>query len=129
MTSPSTYSQSTRPTEQVLWEELLVLSRFRSLLQADKWNYCPLKGSVTNVQIFSTFLLFYLNIYWEMLQFQVFFEETFKPPELHNERIFITWLVKTNIICFSVKCECSINIHHNKFGIPGNKLVYIIVIL
>ena len=41
--SPSSNSsQSTRPTEQVLWEELLILSRFPSYLRADEWNFCPL---------------------------------------------------------------------------------------
>ena len=38
----TTYSsQSTRPTGRVLWEELLVLSRFHSLLLADEWNLIP----------------------------------------------------------------------------------------
>ena len=40
MTPSSNSSESTRPKGRVLWEELLVLSR---LLQADKWNFCPLK--------------------------------------------------------------------------------------
>ena len=39
--SPSSNSsQSTRPIERVLWEELLVLSRFHSLLPAEEWNFC-----------------------------------------------------------------------------------------
>ena len=41
MTS-SNSSQSTRPVGRVLWEELLVLSRFHSQLQAEEWNFCPL---------------------------------------------------------------------------------------
>ena len=40
--SLSDSSQSTRPTRQVLCEELLVLSRFNSLLRADKGIFCPL---------------------------------------------------------------------------------------
>ena len=36
MTSLSNSSQSTRPTGRVLWEELLILSRFH------EWNFCPL---------------------------------------------------------------------------------------
>ena len=51
MTFSINSSQSTHPTGQVLWEELLVLSRFHSLLRADEWNFCPLKGNTTrNVQ-------------------------------------------------------------------------------
>ena len=42
MISSSNSFESTRPTGQVLWEEFLVLSRFHSLLPADKWNFCPL---------------------------------------------------------------------------------------
>ena len=47
MTSSSNSSQSTRPVGQVLWEELLVLSRFHSILLADEWNFCPLQISYT----------------------------------------------------------------------------------
>ena len=42
MTSSSNSSQSTRPVGRVLWKELLVLSRFHSLLRADKCNFCPM---------------------------------------------------------------------------------------
>ena len=42
MASLSKSSQSTRPVGRVLWEELLVLSRFHSKLRADEWNFCPL---------------------------------------------------------------------------------------
>ena len=43
MTSSSYSSQSTRPTGRVLWEEILVLSRFHSKLRAD---FCPLECNV-----------------------------------------------------------------------------------
>ena len=43
MTFSSYSSQSTRPVGRVLWEELLVLSRFHSLLQADELNFCSLQ--------------------------------------------------------------------------------------
>ena len=39
----SNSSQSTRPIGRVLWEELLDLSRFQSLLPADEWNFCSLQ--------------------------------------------------------------------------------------
>ena len=42
MTSSSNFFQSTHPTGRVLWEELLVLSRFHPQLRADEWNICPL---------------------------------------------------------------------------------------
>ena len=42
MTSSSNSSQSTRPVGRVLLEELLVLSRFRSQLREDEWNFCPM---------------------------------------------------------------------------------------
>ena len=42
MTSSSNSSQSTHPVGRVLWEKLLVLSRFHSKFQADEWNFCPL---------------------------------------------------------------------------------------
>ena len=35
----SNYSKSTCPVGRVLWEELLTLSRFRSQLRADEWNF------------------------------------------------------------------------------------------
>ena len=46
MTYSSNSSQSTRSTEQVLWEELLVLSRFLSYLLAEEWNFCPLGNAL-----------------------------------------------------------------------------------
>ena len=42
MTPLSNSSQSTRRTGRVLWEELLVLSRFHLILRAEEWNFCPL---------------------------------------------------------------------------------------
>ena len=40
MTSSSNSFQ--RPLGRVLWEELLILSRFHLYLGADEWNFCPL---------------------------------------------------------------------------------------
>ena len=42
MTPLSNSSQSTPPTGQELWGELLVLSIFHSKLRADEWNFYPL---------------------------------------------------------------------------------------
>ena len=42
MNFSSNSSQSTHPTGQELWGELLVLSRFHSSLRVDEWNFCPL---------------------------------------------------------------------------------------
>ena len=42
LTSSNKSLQSTHPVGRVLWEELLILSRFHSLLRADKWNFCAL---------------------------------------------------------------------------------------
>ena len=42
MTFSSKSFQSTHPTGRVLWEELLVLSRFHLYLRADEWNFCQL---------------------------------------------------------------------------------------
>ena len=39
-TSSSNSSQSTQPIGRMLWEELLILSRFYSKLRADEWNLC-----------------------------------------------------------------------------------------
>ena len=39
MTSMSNSSQSTRPTGRVLWEELLLLSRFHSFLREVEWKF------------------------------------------------------------------------------------------
>ena len=41
LVSPSDFK--TGPLGRVLWEELLVLSRFHSYFQADEWNFCPFK--------------------------------------------------------------------------------------
>ena len=44
----SNSSQSTSPVGQVLWEELLILSRFQLLLRTDEVNLCPLQYSDEN---------------------------------------------------------------------------------
>ena len=51
MTSWSNSFQRTRPTGQVLWEELLVLSRFHSYLGEDEWNFCPLEPLIPQVSV------------------------------------------------------------------------------
>ena len=48
MTSLGNFFQSTCPTGRMLWEELLVLSRFHSLLRADEWNFCLLHFRATH---------------------------------------------------------------------------------
>ena len=52
----SNSSQSTRPVGRVLWEELLVLSRFHSHLQADEWNFCPLIWQVAWLTVLKYFM-------------------------------------------------------------------------
>ena len=42
-TSSSNSFESTRTTGRVLWEELLVLSRFHLKFRADEWKFCPLQ--------------------------------------------------------------------------------------
>ena len=54
MTSLSNSTQSTRPIGRVIWEELLILSRFHWLLRRDEWNFCPLTAH---------FELFYMSAY------------------------------------------------------------------
>ena len=55
MTSSSNSSQSTR-VGWVLWEDLLLLSRFHSLLWADGWNFCPLILIVQIEELHCTFV-------------------------------------------------------------------------
>ena len=62
MTSSSNSSQSTRPVGRVLWEELLVLSRFHlllpRLLRADEWNFYPLNSLPNETEIKNNTILF-----------------------------------------------------------------------
>ena len=62
MTSSSNSSQSTCPAGRVLWEEILVLSRFHSQLRADEWSFRPLPLNIVKQNYMVNFLITPLTI-------------------------------------------------------------------
>ena len=81
MTPSSNSAKSTRPKGRVLWEELLVLSRFHLQLRANECNFCPLLQHWRAVETKMSLCLC------------AFLQE---PSLLTHKKFGCRWMLKTN---------------------------------